>query len=482
MNLFQKIFCCTFLLIIFGMGVNAQIRLPKIICDNMVLQMEQPVPIWGWSNAGDKIAVSFSDQTKNTIADSSGLWKIVLEPLKASDKPAEMVINNAKSTIKLTNILVGEVWLCGGQSNMEYTMRLMPNYKAPYRNPNIMQQELATANNKNIRIFLVQKKLSPIDVTTTGWNIAKDSALMAFSTVGYFFGKEINQALNVPIGIISSSWGGTRIEPWTPAESYFVSPYFKNDIAPKTGIIDGIAAGNLYKRMILPLAPFAIRGFLWYQGESNCMLNETTRYTEKMKVLINSWRNVWGKADLPFYYVQIAPFYYTKRKDKMPHTNETLPEFWEAQTNALSIPFTGMAVITDLVDNLAEIHPSYKWEVAKRLSLWALAKDYNKKDLEYSGPIFEKMEVRKNKIKLFFTHTGGKLVYANKLPVTWFSISGEDGVFYPADAVISGANVIVSSQKVSNPVNVRFAWDETAQPNLFNRFGLPALPFRTKYR
>lgn len=458
--------------------VEAQITLPKIIGSNMVLQRDKPLPIWGWASAGERVTVKFGKQTKQTIADSSGYWKVLLSALKASDKPAKMIVSG-NNTITLDNILVGEVWLCSGQSNMEYTMKLMPKYRKPARGIDLAEQELKTAHNPNIRIFLVEKKLSTPDVTSKGWNIAKDSALMPFSAIGYFFGKELNKELNVPIGIISSSWGGSRIEPWTPADAYANSPVFKEDAASEPGKLDGITIGNNFKSMIKPLAPFSIRGFLWYQGESNCMLNETLRYTNKMQVLIDNWRRVWVDQSLPFYYVQIAPYYYTKRKDKLTHTSETLAEFWEAQTKALTVPHTGMAVVTDLVDTLSDIHPSYKWEVSHRLALWALAKNYGRSDLEYSGPMYKQMKINGTTIELEFTHCANGLKSSDDKPLTWFTIAGADGRFIPAEAIIQGDKVIVSSKDLASPVNVRFAWDETAMPNLFNKDGLPAVPFRT---
>jgi sialate O-acetylesterase len=473
-----KLLLFLFLCITTSLSVNAEVTLPNVIGNNMVLQRNKPLPIWGFASKGEKVTVKFGNQFKNTVTDTSGRWKVVLDPIEASNKPEEMIITG-NNMVKINNILVGEVWLCSGQSNMEYPMKKFPSYKNPAKGTDLAAEELQKANNPNIRIFLVEKKLSLPDVTTKGWNEARDSALMPFSAVGYFFGKELSKELNVPIGIIASSWGGSRIEPWTPVEAYTSSSIFKNDTAKRPDFIDGSPIGRDYRSMIYPLAPFALRGFLWYQGESNCMINETLRYTEKAKLLIDSWRKLWGQNDLPFYYVQIAPYYYTHRKDKLPHTEETLAEFWEAQTLALKIPFTGMTVVTDLVDDLAEIHPSYKWEVGRRLSLWALAKDYGRKNLEYSGPMYNKMKINGNKIELEFAHVGTGLISNDGKPLTWFTIAGVDGKFEIAQAVISGNKVIVSSPNVTNPTNVRFAWNETAMPNFTNKEGLPALPFRT---
>jgi sialate O-acetylesterase len=458
--------------------LQAEVTLPNVIGNNMVLQRNKPIAIWGFAAKGEKVTVQFGKQFKKCETDTAGHWKVVLDPVEASDKPSEMIITG-NNLIKLSNILVGEVWFCSGQSNMEYPMKKYPGYKNPAKGTDLAEEEISKVHNPNIRIFLVEKKRSFPDVTTKGWNEARDSALMRFSAAGYFFAKEIQNELHVPVGIISSSWGGSRIEPWTPLEAYRKSPVFRNDTAKRPEVIDGSVAGSNYNSMILPLVPYSIRGFLWYQGESNCMLNETLRYTEKQKLLVDSWREVWGQNDLPFYYVQIAPYYYTHRKDKLPHTEETLAGFWEAQTLALHIPYTGMVVVTDLVDNLVEIHPSYKWEVGRRLSLLALAKDYGKAKLEYSGPVYQSMKVKGNKIELTFTHIGSGLISSDGKPLTWISVAGPDGKFVPATATISGGKVVVTSAEVKDPKNVRFAWSETAMPNFANKEGLPALPFRT---
>jgi sialate O-acetylesterase len=473
--------CYSFVLVIllFTGNLCAQVRLPKIIGSNMVLQQNKIVPIWGFAPAGVKIKVSFGKQIKETVTDTSGHWMVNLEPMKASGKPGRLIISGKDTVITLVNILVGEVWLCSGQSNMEYTMKLSPKFAKPAKSDDLAAEELKKAHNPEIRIFLVEKKLGAPDVITKGWNIARDSALMPFSAIGYFFGKELCQKLNVPIGIISSSWGGSRIEPWTPAEAYNESPVFKEDVTKDPGRLDGIATGTHFRSMVQPLAPFTIRGFLWYQGESNCMLNETSRYTEKMKLLIDSWRSAWRDAGLPFYYVQIAPYYYTHRKDKFTHTPETLAEFWEAQTATLKIPNTGMIVVSDLVDNLADIHPSYKWEVGRRLSLWALAKEYGQGKLIYSGPMYKQMSIKGDKVEIGFTYGENGLSSSDGQSLTWFTIAGPDGKFVPARAVIEGNKVVVSSPEIIAPVAVRFAWDEAAMPNLVNKEGLPAVPFRT---
>jgi len=457
------------------LSAHAQIRLPKIIGSNMVLQRNQPVPVWGWTSAGKTVKVKFAGQQKGAVADANGYWKVMLSPLSISDKPQSMVITSDTSKIELTNILVGEVWLGGGQSNMEYLMKLA--HAKPAKGIDSAALELGTTN-PQIRLFKVEKKLSLPDVTTTGWNESGGVALEQFSAPAYYFAKCLYNTLHVPIGMIASSWGGSRIEPWTPISAYEELPAFKNEVVIKPLVIDSMAPGKDYESMIHPLAPFALHGFIWYQGESNCIINDSTRYADKYQALVDSWRKVWNNDKLPFYSVLIAPCTYTKRKDPVKHTPLTLPQFWEAQVLALKIPYTEMINVSDLVDNVRDIHPSYKWEVGRRLALVALAKDYGYKKTVYSGPRYKGMQIKGDKVILQFDYANG-LKTNNGKPVDNFSIAGADGRFVPAVAEISGSTVVVSSPDVIKPVNVRFAWIETAMPNLVNSAGLPAFPFRT---
>lgn len=466
---------CGLMICLFCLASKAQVVLPKILGNGMVLQRNQQVPIWGTASAGEKITVKFNAQAKNTVADANGNWKIMLDAMPASAKPATLSIAG-KNIIQLNDILVGEVWLCSGQSNMQYEMRKNSKVKKPDTSTaNSPVDELERAHNPQIRIFLVtQKNLQKPDSTHSGWSIAQDSALRAFSAVGYFFAKNLNHDLKVPVGIISSAVSGSRIEPWASQEAYDAIPYFKaNNIK-----IEG-DPGKFYTKMIEPLAPFAIKGFLWYQGESNCFLGETISYTYKMEALINNWRNLWNKKELPFYYVQIAPYYYSQSKGAVPFTEFTEPELREAQTMALQIPHTGMIVTTDLNDDLKNIHPPFKWEVARRLELQALANTYGQKKLVFSGPVYKSMKINDNKVILSFTNIGSGLVSHNEKPLTHFTIAGQDGRFVPASADIKGNTIVVWADGLSAPLNVRFAWSESAQPNFYNKNGLPAAPFRT---
>lgn len=453
----------------------AQLRLPKVLGSNMVLQREKPVPVWGWASAGEKVTVQFAGQSVSAVTDKEGFWKVVLSPLQTASVPSEMNIT-ASNSIVLKNILVGEVWLCSGQSNMESPMKISRGYAKPARGTDIAETDMARAY-PNIRLFLVQKILSSPDVTTTGWTECSDTSLQKFSAAGFYFAKNIQAEINVPIGMISSSWGGSRIEPWTPAEAYKSLPAFSPDTQKQPFMIDSVIPGRNYRSMIAPLAPFALRGFLWYQGESNNMINDGMRFADKMQALVEGWRKQWGSNDLPFYSVQISPYYYTRRKDRLPHTPETLAEFWEAQYQSIKIPKTDMIVTTDLVDNLSDIHPSYKWEVGKRLALLALKNDYGKKIIS-SGPVYKKMKIKKDKAIISFANNKG-LKSSDGKPLNWFSLAGADRKFLDATAKIKNNKVIVSSTGVAKPAVVRFAWNETAQPNFVNGAGLPAVPFRS---
>ncbi|CAM3951477.1 sialate O-acetylesterase [Mucilaginibacter galii] len=466
-------------LALFSATAFAQVRLPNVLGSNMVLQRNQPVPVWGWVNPGKAVKVAFGGQAKGAVADGAGYFKVVLNPLKANTSPQVMTITSDTATIKLQNILVGEVWLCSGQSNMEYTMKLMKGYAKPAKGVDSAELEL-TKINPNIRLFKVEKKLSFPDVTTTGWNECQGEALAQTSAVGYYFAKNIQEKLKVPVGIIASSWGGSRIEPWTPPSGYAALPAFAKEAADGDKMqMDSMAPGKYYKSMIEPLAPFALHGVLWYQGESNAMLNEPgMRYADKMQALVDSWRKQWGNDKMSFYSVLIAPYYYTKRKDKIPHTTETLPLFWEQQIQSTRISNTGIITITDLVDDLKNIHPPYKWEVGRRLANLALAKDYGFKKITYSGPVYERMEVKGDKIILHFANADGLKTTDGKAP-DFFSIAGTDGQFADAQAQIAGNTVILSNPSISKPAAARFAWTEVAQPNLANSAGLPTVPFRT---
>ena len=458
-------FVAIFALISFS--ANAKILLPQILSSNMVLQREKPINIWGFASAGEEVEVSFAGQKKQTVADKNGNWSVVLVPLKTSAKPQTMTISGSNK-IELTNILVGEVWVCSGQSNMEYQMRKLAKIPKPKNEKlGFPADEVEKAKNTQIRIFLVNRKqLAKPDSIHKSWAVAQDSALKAFSAVGYFFAKEIQEKLGIPVGMISSSVSGSAIEPWVAPDAFAKEPYFKNVKVSND-------PGKFYTPMIEPLSKFKIKGFLWYQGETNCFLNETITYSYKLKTLVNLWRKAWGEQ-LPFYYVQIAPFDYSKQKsDKVVLTTDTEPNFWEAQQQVLRLPNTGIISTNDLNDNGGDLHPTYKWEVGRRLALLALGKTYNQK-IAFSGPIYKAVSFKDGKAFLDFDYTDS----GNSSSLTGFTIASKDGKFVNADAILKDGKVIVSSKEIAEPKAVRYNWTENPIGNFYYN-GLPALPFRT---
>ena len=418
---------------------------------------------------------------------ADGKWLIKLANLKASAEPQTLVIE-AGETKTFTNILVGEVWLASGQSNMEKPIGKQPGQKPTFN----AEQELAAANYPNIRIFKVEKTLagSPREDLEkfNVWQECSSNALdsVSFSAAAYFFGREIHTNLNVPVGLIESSWGGTRIEPWTPPVGFEEIPSLAGLAQTKltTNKLSNTRPIAIYNAMIAPLAGFAMRGALWYQGESNLMGtnadNNYQAYPDMMAALVGGWRRVWGEGDFPFYFVQIAPFKYHGGKISRVNSPEMLPEFWTLQSHVTQrIKSTGMVVTTDLVDNLDDIHPRNKLDVGHRLALLALDKTYGQKNVVSSGPTFKQMKIAGDKAMLKFDHADDGLMSRDGKPLTWFTIAGTDGKFVAAEAKIAGDTVEVSAAGIAKPAAVHFAWAETAQPNFFNEAGLPAEPFRT---
>ena len=471
-------------------SARADLKLAAIFGDNMVLQQQMPVPIWGWASSNADVTVKFAGQTKTARAGADGKWLVKLDELKASAEPQMLTIESGEMKI-FTNILVGEVWLASGQSNMEKPIGKKSGQKPVFN----AEQELAAANYPAIRIFKVEKMLAAAPLadlsTNSGWLACSSNALdsISFSAAAYFFGREIHTNLNVPVGLVESSWGGTRIEPWTPPVGFEAVPsqakFVQTQLA--TNRLSNTRPLAIYNAMIAPLVGFAIRGVIWYQGESNLIGtnadNDYLEYPDKMAALVGGWREIWGEGDFPFYFVQIAPYKYFAGKNHYALSPEMLPEFWTLQSqSARRIKNTGMAVTTDLADNLDDIHPRDKQDVGHRLALLARNETYGEKKLVCSGPAFKKIKIEGGKAVLEFENTDGGLASKDGQPLTWFTIAGADGKFVPADAKIAGDTVEVSAAGIEKPVAVRFAWAETAQPDLFNGAGLPAEPFRTDGR
>ncbi|MGA2533260.1 MAG: sialate O-acetylesterase [Candidatus Aminicenantales bacterium] len=498
-------------------ALAAEVRLPAVIGDHMVIQQAQPVTVWGWAGKTEKVTVRLAGQERQVRASADGTWRAVFDPLKAGGAALEMTVRGEKGPdITVKDILVGEVWLCSGQSNMEWAMEWLPN-----PNPEIMR-----ADHPNLRLFLIPKKTAdrPKDDVETKWAPCSPSSVRPFSAVAYFYGLELHARLGVPVGLIESAWGGTDIEPWTPPAGFAAVPETKPllekqlakyedyrkamekelpaweawardaqkalkaklDIPPEpksefpsNPFDNPQAPTTLYNAMIHALTPFAIRGAIWYQGENN--RNDVLFYEKKMEALIKGWREIWKLGDFPFYYVQLAPYNY-------PYNRETpagevpdflrLPLIWEAQANILRMPNTGMAVVTDIA-NLNDIHPSNKKDVGYRLALWARANAYGEKGIVNSGPLYKSMTVEGDKAKIAFNYVGGGLMTNDGQQLKWFEVSGDDHIFYKAEAEIAGDMVVVHSPRVASPKAVRFGWQQLAVPNLINKEGLPASPFRT---
>ena len=431
-----------FVLSVLGAGLaQADVRLPAVIDSHMVLQRDMPLPIWGWADADEAVSVQLDDGTAvKTKADADGKWKVTLPAVKADGKPHQLTISG-KNKIVLEDILIGEVWVGSGQSNMEWQVK----------NTNSAKESIPAAKHSRIRLFHVPKvqNKEPADDVKADWTVCSPETVGNFSAVLYYFGLRLHKDLHVPVGLVNSSWGGSLIEPWT---------------------ITAEGSGGMYNGMIAPIKPLAVRGATWYQGESNVFRKNGLTYYDKMKDLIEGWRKVWGQ-DLPFYFVQIAPWH--------GYGNGALPPLWEAQVASLKIPDTGMAVTTDLVDNIKDIHPRNKVDVGNRLALWALVKTYGKTDLVYSGPLYKSMEIDGKKIRLKFAHIGGGLKSRDDKPLTEFTIAGADGKFQAATATIDGDTVVVQAEGVEKPTQVQFGWHKVANPNLMNEAGLPASPFHT---
>ena len=464
--------------LLFPIWVLAQISLPNVFSDNMVLQQGKKVNVWGTAPEGETVIVKFGKQSKKTKADANGCWKLQLDELQATAMPQTMTVRGKKAKVTFKNVLVGEVWLASGQSNMEYSMNNHPRYAKPERgNKERLAEEYRSADNPHIRVLHVAKDLKQDTLPTKGWKMLSPESLAPVSAAAYFFAKELQEKLGVPVGVISTSWGGTPIETWTSEEAYASSPVFGSQL--KNHKLGNQQVGQRYEKMVKPLIPYTLKGFLWYQGETNLINGDMENYADKKRVLIESWRSAWGDDRLPFYYVQLAPYMYTNRKtDLIAKAWDALPRFWEVQTSCLEIPYTGMVVTTDLVDNPKDIHPSYKWVVGERLSRIALAKDYGK-EVAYQGPTYKSMTVDGDKVVLEFEHAEGLTTRDGRSP-DWFVVKTTKNRFDKAKAVIEGNKVILTHKLLAHPVVVRFAWDEVAMPNLVNEEGLPAVPFRVE--
>jgi sialate O-acetylesterase len=466
-----------FIAVLSNCCLAAGLSLPSVFSDHMVLQRERPVPVWGKADPGAAITVEFAGQKKTATAGADGKWRVDLDPLAASSEPRELeVSSNLKSEIvnrKFSDVLVGEVWLCSGQSNMEMPMAgWLP--ECPIDNSSA---EVAAANYPLLRLYNTPQAFSaaPKEKIDSHWNVCTPGTVKPFSACAYYFGRKLHQDLNVPVGLLLSCWGGTRIEPWIPPCGFrsvdsLANIYRQTQNMPELGSNprkDKQTPTALYNGMLAAHIPFAIRGAIWYQGEANHW--DGMLYVDKTKALLNGWRELWG-YDFPFYFVQIAPF---KNGEEKP---AILPTFWEAEAEIVkTIPNTGMAVITDHA-TLNNIHPPNKRDPGIRLALLAEANEYGMKVVS-TGPVFQSLEKQDEKLVVHFSSAEGLTTRDGKVP-DWFEIAGADGVFKPAKAEIKDGSVILSSPEIPKPVAMRFGWSKVATPNLMNGAGLPASSFR----
>lgn len=473
-----------FFLFLLSLRVAAEsdLKFGGVFASNMVLQQQVKAPIWGTAEPGEAVALkcSWRGGAVRVKAGDDGVWRTVVETPKAGG-PYEISAKGKSGKVEIDNVLVGEVWVCSGQSNMQWKMR---GFGVDH-----FKEAVVKAKYPEIRLCTLPQVLSlePRQEVEANWVLCSPQSVLNFSAVAYFFGSQLHQELDVPIGLISTNWGGSSAEAWIREETLREDfPEFKAALDEYPGIIEENGAlysrqkkapkglnhtspSVLYNSMLKPLMPLAIRGVIWYQGETNVKRPE--QYRTLFPTLIRDWREEWGQGDFPFYYVQIAPFIYKVEK-------KPAALLREAQAMALAEPNTGMVVTMDVGDE-TNIHPKDKQPVGERLARLALAKDYGQEDLVYSGPTYREMKKQGAQIWLKFEHLGGGLQSRDGEPLSHFTMAGRDRKFHPATATISKGYVIVESDEVKRPVAVRYGWGNADEPNLMNAEGLPASSFRT---
>lgn len=471
-----------FLMVCVPALATAEVSVSSLFSDHMVVQRDQPIVVWGNAEAGEKVYVVMGGHTAETTTSEEGRWKVSLPELSAGG-PHRLVIEGAGSRIQIDDVLVGEVWVCSGQSNMQWPIN------ASY------DDDLArlAAHHENLRIITVPNVASqePADDFQGSWQIASPETIGGFSAVGYQFGLQLHRSLQVPVGLIDNAWGGSAAEAWVPREvlarhERYAGLLERWDRMAAEAEADPEAAkkharalrgnhrpANLYQGVLHPLIGYGIRGAIWYQGESNA--GRAYQYRHLFPLMIQTWREAWGQGDFPFYWVQLADFRgYVDRPG-----NSAWAELREAQTMTMSkLPNTGEAVIIDLGE-AKDIHPRNKRDVGLRLARWALARDYGK-DLAHRSPTLKSSEFRDGKAILTFDHVGKGLVTFDIREAEGFAIAGEDQTFHEAKAKITSKNTIeVWSEAVEKPVAVRYAWADNPVCNVESREGLPLTPFRT---
>jgi sialate O-acetylesterase len=508
----QRAWLVSAFLFLLASSATADPRLPAIFSDHMVLQQQMPIGVWGWADPGERVEVRLRAQRASATADRDGRWRVTLAPETAGG-PDELVVAGARATTRFADVLIGEVWLGSGQSNMQWEVR----------QAQAADTEIAAANHPRIRLFSVKRltarepkdDVTPFDTAPT-WTAVTPASIPQFSAVGYFFARALQQARgNVSIGFIHSSWGGTPAEAWTrravleedPALMPLLAQYRRIEAeypsqrygyerrlpvwsaalkawqaanpgatplpampAPRGGPDDPHRPASLWNAMIAPLTPFAIRGVLWYQGETNAL--RAWDYQRLMTAMIQDWRRAFDRGDLPFLFVQLANF----RPNPPTPGASWWAEIREAQRLTLGLPNTGMASAID-IGNPDDIHPLDKQEVGRRLALAARAIAYGERVVP-SGPLYDGVTLEGARVRVRFRHVGGGLVL-DTAKGSSFTVAGLDGQFKPATAVVDGETLVVSSPEVPAPVAVRYAWQDDPVTSLRNKEGLPASPFRT---
>ena len=480
---------------------KAEVKLPAILSSNMVLQQDTEVTIWGWAKAKEKIHIKSSWNKKKikTKADKDGKWSVALKTPKAGGNHSMTI--EGKNKIELENILIGDIWVCSGQSNMYRKLGLQRGQKPIINFWEASQQ----AKHPEIRFFKVKRNLAtmPQKDVEGEWVVCTPETVLEFSAVGYFFGKKLHQQLAIPIGLIQTAWGGTPVEGWTRkaalGNDFMIEKeqneqarfevdslaYAKNMEAFQKGFIKErpteppsfyvkrrkhYRIGHLYNAMIHPLTNYAIKGAIWYQGESNRGFPE--QYKQLFPNMIQTWRKDWRIGDFPFYFVQIAPYYYNGTYE--------IPYIWEAQYEALNLPQTGMASTHD-IGQIYDIHPPEKEEVGRRLALVALNQTYGKSEVAYSGPVVKNIAYNGNQVVLEFDPMGGELFSAGNGigGISPFYIADEFQVFHPAKVEQKENTLTLTANGVEKPIAVRYLWNDNANATIFNSYGLPAIGFRT---
>ncbi|MDR0713645.1 MAG: sialate O-acetylesterase [Bacteroidales bacterium] len=449
--------------------IKAEIKLPAIFSDNMVLQQQSQVAVWGWAkaNANVKVTSSWNKKSYTVQSDGKGFWKVKIATPVAGYTPYTLTVSDGKP-VTLKNVLIGEVWICSGQSNMEMPMR--GNVGQPIEGG---PEDIIRSTNAGIRCFTVKRvsTVTPKEDCTGNWKIANPGTVPDFTATGYYFGRLLNEALNVPVGLIHTSWGGSRIEAWmTPASVKNVPektiPASDADIK----VINGDPT-VLYNGMLHPLVGYGIRGAIWYQGESN--KGEPNLYVKMFDLMVREWRNIWGVGEFPFYYCQIAPYNYGGG-----HPNSGYIR--EAQAKGLLTPNTGMAVLMD-ANSPACIHPPKKRDAGERMALWALAKTYGYEKIHYRSPEMESFQ-KEGRVAIITFNTFGsdRGLTTHGKDIKNFVIAGKDKRFHAAKAVLSGNKVYLFSPAVAEPEAVRYCWDDTSGTEIFTIEGnLPVSSFRT---